>query len=63
MNIGSKIESYLLSNGISLKQLSKMTGISSKALAEKMGGKNPIFAEEYHAICKVLKVPVETFIQ
>jgi len=60
---GNKIKEYLISKGISQTFVANKTGIPISKLNAALNGNRKILAEEYFAICQVLNVPLDTFIE
>lgn len=63
MDVGTKIKDYLESHGISQAFLSSKSGILPAKLNLALNGKRKLSLIEYQAICWVLGVGVDTFME
>ena len=63
MNTGIKIKAYLDERGISQVFLSEKSGIPAAKLSLALNGKRKLTFDEYEAICYVLGVGVDTFLE
>jgi len=59
--LGLNIKGYLDMNGIKYSHISAKAGIPMNVLSPMLNSKRRIYADQYHDICEVLKVPMETF--
>lgn len=63
MQANLEIRDYLLNNGITQSFISKKTGIEPSKLNLSLQGKRRLSLEEYAAICGVLGVDTNKFLQ
>lgn len=63
MKTGVKIKQYLEGAGISLRWLSGVSLISRGRLERVLGGSERLTLEEYEAICRVLRLPRDAFLE
>ena len=63
MEIGEKIRRYIDSIGVSQAYISKKTGIPATKLNLTLNGKRKLTFREYEAICCVLNVGCEKFLE
>lgn len=63
MEIGEKIKGYITSIGVSQAYISKKTGIAAAKLNLALHGKRKLTFREYEAICCVLNVGCEKFLE
>lgn len=61
--IGAKIKEYLTQNGIKQTFLAEKTGLSDSIISDICTKNRKIDCIEYYKICKVLNVPLETFLE
>lgn len=61
--IGAKIKEYLMQNGIKQTFLAEKTGLSDSIISDICTKNRRIDCIEYYKICKVLNVPLETFLE
>lgn len=62
-DVRQEIKKYLSANGISQAWLSMKVGMKPSTLSVTLGGKRGLQAEEFFAICDVLKLPYDFFKQ
>lgn len=63
MEVGRKISEYLNSKGISQAYLGRESGIPTARLNLILNGKRKLSVADYEAICGVLGVPVDQFLE
>ena len=61
--VGKLIKDYLTENGIKQSFLSEKSDIPEPVLSKMFAGQRRITVEEYSAICKSLKVPMDFFVE
>ncbi len=60
-NVRKEIKKYLSANGISQAWVSMKIGMKPSTLSVTLSGKRGLQAEEFFAICDVLKLPYDFF--
>lgn len=61
--VGAKIKEYLQQNGIKQSFLADKTGLTNSQISDICNHDRKIDAIEYYKICKVLDVPLDTFVK
>lgn len=60
--VGARIKDYLAQNGIKQTYLAEKTGLTPSQVSDICIHDRKIDCVEYYKICKVLNVPLETFL-
>lgn len=60
--LGERIKNYLSEVGLKHIAVAEKAGFSLNTFSAMLNGKRKITAEEYFVICKVLNVPLDTFV-
>lgn len=63
MEVAQKVGLFLKNAGIPQSYISQRTGIQQSKLTLALQGKRRLTFEEYEAICRVLGVQMETFLE
>lgn len=63
MQIYEKVRNYITEHGITQNALAKKCNISASTFSAMMNGKRKMYAEDLRAICYVLEVSPEMFIE
>ena len=60
--LGERIKNYLSEVGLKHIAVAEKAGFPLNTFSAMLNGKRKITAEEYFVICKVLNVPLDTFV-
>lgn len=63
MDVGRKIKMFIETNGVKQSYISRKIGISEAKLSLALNGKRRITFDEYEALCWVLGVGVDAFLE
>ena len=61
--VGRRIKEYLKENGIKQTFVAEKSGLSNSVISDICTRGRKIDVVEYYKICKVLNVPLETFLE
>ena len=61
--VGKRIKEYLKENGIKQTFVAEKSGLSNSVISDICTKGRKIDVVEYYKICKVLNVPLETFLE
>lgn len=61
--VGARIKEYLQQNGIKQTFLAEKTGLTDSQISDICNHDRKIDAITYYKICKVLDVPLDTFVK
>lgn len=62
MAVEKRLSEYIKANGIKVVSISERTGIDYQILCRCLNEKQPLKANEFLAVCKVLEVNPESFL-
>lgn len=62
MAIEQKLSEYIKANGIKVTSISERSGVDYQVLCRCLNEKQPLKANEFLAVCKVLEVNPESFL-
>ena len=62
MAVEQKLSEYIKANGIKVISISKRSGVDYQVLCRCLNEKQPLKANEFLAVCKVLEVNPKSFL-